>query len=351
MTVILPVLIPHSLETRPMLHLNSPRRLNPTRRALLGAGVATLAMSLALSIAPAWAKNGNNGDDAPNGNGADSAGTVKLRDATTSDLVPETSNDPQVCAFSIVFEFSPATTGTWQIRSWPPTGDGSQVSAGAWDTTNGGSDETDVMTLSAGHYRLEYQAVDASNSRNKTFWVKDGCEAATGGTGGTGEQGDTGSGDQGQDEQPDTGSGDQGQDQQGDTGSGDQGQDEQGDTGNSGSQDEQGDTGNSGSQDEQGENGSGDQGGEGDVQGATGGQDNGHGGSQSSGNGPSTHPGNTDGGVQGVNAPAAGDGGATLPNTSTTPESVLSPLLAALGLLMLIGAHPFIRRSALADRA
>jgi hypothetical protein len=347
--------------------------LNPTRRALLGAGVATLALSLALSIAPAWAQS-NNG--APNGNGAD-AGTVKIRDASTGDLLSDASNDPHVCAFSVLFEYSSPTSGTWDILSWAPTGDGSQVSSGTWDTRVGGTDETDVMTLAAGHYRLEYQADGASNSRNKTFWVEDGCEGSGGTSGGdqpsdspsdspaesptdppsdspsdqpSDQQGDTGGseqpgdpgdpGDQGQDQQGDTGSNDQGQDQQGDTGSNDQGQDQQGDTGGS---EQPGDPG--------------DQGQEGGVQGATGGENGSggsqpsDGGSQSSGSAPSAQPTDHDGGTQGVTSPAAGAGGTKLPDTATTPASVLSPLLAALGLLLVIAAHPFIRRSALADRA
>jgi hypothetical protein len=325
----------NELEPKQMYRPRQTRTLSPTRRALLGAGVTTLALSLAVSIAPAWAKSSNSAPSESNG----APGTVKLRDASTSDLVPESSNDPHVCAFSIVFEYNPPTTGTWQILSWPPTGDGSQVSSGSWDTTVGGTDETDVMTEPAGHYRLEYQAVGASNSRNKTFWVAEGCEDSGGSTGG--EQGDTGSGEQPGD------SGDQGQDEQGETGDqGDQGQDEQGDTG---SGEQPGDSGDQG-QDE-----------EGDVQGATGGDQNGIGGSQpgdQSGNGgsdstndqPSVQPANDDGGIQGVSSPTGGEG-PTLPNTATIPASALSPLLAALGLLLVIAAHPFIRRSALADRA
>ncbi|TME30657.1 MAG: hypothetical protein E6I62_08610 [Chloroflexi bacterium] len=285
--------------------------------------MATLAISLALSIAPAWAKSGN-------------SGTVKLRDAATTELVSDTANDPHVCAFSIVFDYSAPTEGTWRILSWPPTGDGSQVASGTWQTV-GGSDETDVLTLDAGHYRLEYQASDASNSSNKTFWVKDGCEGTGGATGGNDQPGDTG----GNDQPGDTG----GNDQPGDTG--DQGQDQQGDTGDQG-QDQQGDTG---SNEQPGD--SGDQtGGEGDVQGTTGGDQGGS--TSGDGQGTSQQPsdsGSHDGGTQGVTSPAGGAGNPALPDTSTTPAAVLSPLFAALGLLMVIGAHPFIRRTALADRA
>ena len=295
-----------------MHQLRRPHSLSPTRRALLGAGVATLAIALALSIAPAWAKSGN-------------SGTVKLRDAATTELVSDTANDPHVCAFSIVFDYSAPTEGTWRILSWPPTGDGSQVASGTWQTV-GGSDETDVLTLDAGHYRLEYQASDASNSSNKTFWVKDGCEGTGGATGGNDQPGDTG----GNDQPGDTG----GTDQQGDTG--DQGQDQQGDTG---SNEQPGDTGDQ-------------TGGEGDVQGTTGGDQGGS--TSGDGQGTSQQPsdsGSQDGGTQGVTSPAGGAGNPALPDTSTTPAAVLSPLFAALGLLMVIGAHPFIRRTALADRA
>jgi hypothetical protein len=311
--------------------------LNPTRRALLGAGVATLALSLALSIAPAWAQS-NNG--APNGNGAD-AGTVKIRDASTGDLLSDASNDPHVCAFSVLFEYSSPTSGTWDILSWAPTGDGSQVSSGTWDTRAGGTDETDVMTLAAGHYRLEYQADGASNSRNKTFWVEDGCEGS-GGTSGGDQPSDSPSDSPADSptDPPSASPSDQPSDQQGDTG----GSEDPGDPGDQG-------------QDQQGDTGSNDQGQEGGVQGTTGGENGSggsqpsDGGSQSSGSAPSAQPTDHDGGTQGVTSPAAGAGGTKLPDTATTPASVLSPLLAALGLLLVIAAHPFIRRSALADRA
>jgi len=309
--------------------------LNPTRRALLGAGVATLALSLALSIAPAWAKS-NNGT--PNGNGAD-AGTVKIRDSSTGDLLPDASNDPHVCAFSVLFEYSSPTSGTWDILSWAPTGDGSQVSSGTWNTSVGGTDETDVLTLAAGHYRLEYRADGASNSRNKTFWVEDGCEGS-GGTSGGDEPSDSPA-----DSPTDTPS----------ASPSDSPADSRTDPPSASPSDQPSDQqGGGGASDDTGSN---DPGQEGGVQGTTGGENGtggsqpSDGGSQSSGSAPSAQPTDHDGGTQGVTSPAAGQGGTKLPDTATTPASVLSPLLAALGLLLVIAAHPFIRRSALADRA
>src|SRR5205814_2248640 len=119
------------------------------------------------------------------------------------------------------------------------------------------------------------------------------------------------------------GTGDQGQDQQGDTGSNEQ----PGDTGDQG-QDQQGDTGSN------------------DHPGDTAAQGDGQGGEHD----PSDDA-RHGGGTEDATAPAGAAGNPALPDTSTTPAAVLSPLFAALGLLMVIGAHPFIRRTALADRA
>lgn len=141
--------------------------LSPTRRALLLAGVATVAVSLVMSIAPAFAKN-------------QSSGTVKLHDVTTGSDVPNTTNDPTVCTFTVIFQFSGSdTSGTWAIRSWQPTGDGSVVSSGTYDTSLTGTDGTDAIDLAAGHYRLEYLADGAHGAKTKTFWVGDGCGAGT----------------------------------------------------------------------------------------------------------------------------------------------------------------------------
>lgn len=146
--------------------MNRPERLHdvsPTRRALLAAGIVTLAISLVLSIAPAWAKNA-------------SAGTVKIHDVATGQDDPGSANDPAVCTFTVRFEYTdPTEVGTWTIRSWAPTGDGTAVATGTYDTTATGSDETGAMTLAAGHYRLEYRADGAHNAKTKTFWVSEAC--------------------------------------------------------------------------------------------------------------------------------------------------------------------------------
>ncbi len=74
--------------------------LSPTRRALLAAGIATLAISLVLSIAPAWAKG--------------TTGTVKLHDVSTGQDVDDNATNPHVCTFTVVFDFSdPVEVGNW----------------------------------------------------------------------------------------------------------------------------------------------------------------------------------------------------------------------------------------------
>ncbi len=149
--------------------MNRPERLtdlSPTRRALLGAGVATLALSLVLSIAPAWANNSN-------------PGTVKIHDVSTGIDYGDSANNPTVCTFTIVFVFPEGVqSGTWEILQqasgpWTATG-----VSGAYDASGDGSDETDKIALDAGHYKLEYQADGAHGSKSKAFTVGDGCGAA-----------------------------------------------------------------------------------------------------------------------------------------------------------------------------
>lgn len=146
------------------MHLAERSSLSPTRRALLMAGLITLALSLVLSIAPAWAKGGN-------------AGTVKLHDVSTD--VDPNATDPTVCTFTVVFDFpDPTEAGTWQVVTWNGSADHILVASGTYDTAIDGIDETAPQTLPAGHYRLEYQPLGAPNAKTKTFWVGDACAVA-----------------------------------------------------------------------------------------------------------------------------------------------------------------------------
>jgi hypothetical protein len=257
------------------------RQLNPTRRALLAAGTVTLAISMALSIAPAMAAGNPN------------AGTVKVHDVSTN--TDPSGNDPHVCTFTVAFQsFDAGATGSWTISQTAPTGS-DQVAGGTYTVDGNGADETAPMTLLAGHYSLDWTA-DAANGKHKTFWVDDSCASQ--------EPGDTGNGS----EQP------------GDTGSGDGTED----PGNIGDGSEQpGDTGS----DQSGHTG--DQSSSGDQSGQT-----------------------PEGAVQGVTGSSKAGGTTSLPNTSFDPRPASkTPLLTVLGLLLIAAAHPFIRRSAHADRA
>jgi hypothetical protein len=130
---------------------------------MLLAGVATITLSLALSIAPAMAAKGGN------------AGVAKIHDAVTDLEADEQGNEPWVCTFWVGFYASnPTETGTWQILSWPPTGDGTVVVSGTYDTTDDGVDATADQGLADGHYRLTWLTDGDNNEKHKTFWVECG---------------------------------------------------------------------------------------------------------------------------------------------------------------------------------
>jgi hypothetical protein len=279
------------------------RQLNPTRRALLAAGTVTLAISMALSIAPAMAAGNPN------------AGTVKVHDVSTN--TDSSSNDPHVCTFTVVFQsFDADATGSWTISQTAPTGS-DQVAGGTYTVDGNGADETAPMTLPAGHYSLDWTA-DAANGKHKTFWVDDSCASQ--------EPGDTGNGS----EQP------------GDIGSGD-GTEDPGNTGDGSEQ--PGDTGSGDGTEDPGNIGDGSE-----QPGDTGSDQSGHTGDQSSSGDQSGQT--PEGAVQGVTGSSKAGGTTSLPNTSFDPRPASkTPLLTVLGLLLLAAAHPFIRRSAHADRA
>jgi len=158
-----------------MIHANRASEMTPSRRALLAAGVATIAVSLVLSIAPVIAANGN-GNGGNGGNGGGNAGTIKIHDATTGQETGENDNDPHVCAFWVAFYASePFEAGTWQLLSWAPTGDGSAVTSGTYDTTGDGLDSTGTLNPDPGHFGFEWASVGSNNSKHKTLWVDDTC--------------------------------------------------------------------------------------------------------------------------------------------------------------------------------
>jgi hypothetical protein len=147
---------------------------------LAGVGAAALSLSMLLSVAPVLgAANGNNGSGASSTTGGSgTSGNVKVHDAETGVETSGTDNEPHVCAFWLGFTFdAPFEAGTWLVVSWAPTGDGSTVAAGAYDTAGDGVDSSSVIEVPAGHYRVEWAATGATSSKKKTFWVDAGCDA------------------------------------------------------------------------------------------------------------------------------------------------------------------------------
>jgi hypothetical protein len=89
-------------------------------------------------------------------------------------------NEPHVCAFWLEFTMpAPYESGAWTLVGWPPTGDGSTVAAGAYDTSGDGTDASSVIDVAAGHYRVEWAASGETVTKKKTFWVDASCDASS----------------------------------------------------------------------------------------------------------------------------------------------------------------------------
>ncbi len=88
-------------------------------------------------------------------------------------------NDPHVCQFHIYgFHFDKSSSGTWQIESWPPTGNRTVVASGTWTADGTGQWAVAGPALADGHYELDAkQTGSPGGDKNKVFWVK--CNAAT----------------------------------------------------------------------------------------------------------------------------------------------------------------------------
>lgn len=107
----------------------------------------------------ATARNGDNG-------------TVKVHRSGTP--VTDRANQPHVCVFYLdAFGFDPAQAVSWNIQSWPPTGDRSVVSSGTLTLDDSGNGFTADMTLADGHYKLNWNfAGEKGSAKHKVFWVK-----------------------------------------------------------------------------------------------------------------------------------------------------------------------------------
>ena len=294
------------------------RQLSPTRRALLAAGTVTLALSIALSIAPAFA--------AGNGN----SGSVKIHDVATG--ADETGNEPQVCVFTIVFfGFDAGVSGAWEINHQPSVA-GDPVLVGTFTTAANGEFETQQITLSAGHYKLDW-SLTGGNAKHKSFFVKDSCAP-----------GDSGSGQATPDPSPsepassepvasEPAPSDPGSDATSDPSPSEPASSEPASSEPVASEPAPSDPGSDASSDPSPSPG-----------------DPGTTTDPTAGN-PSGETGQSpEGDVKAITG--SGNGTPSLPNTSVDPQPIgIAPLLTVLGLLLIVAAHPFIRRSAHADRA
>jgi hypothetical protein len=133
--------------------------LAATSLTMLFASHAALAQSKVSAGAP-----GDNGD-------------VKVHDSTTA--VTDERNDPHVCQFYLDgFNFDGAQSVTWNIKSWPPTGNRTQVLNGTLVMDANGDGHTADQSLPNGHYKLYWNFTGENGAaKQKVFWVK--CPSPT----------------------------------------------------------------------------------------------------------------------------------------------------------------------------
>lgn len=113
----------------------------------------------------------------PNAHGDN--GTVKIHRSSTPESDPR--NEPHVCVFYLDgFGFDPGQQVAWQIASWPPTGDRSEVASGALVLDANGHGRTTDMTLPDGHYKLYWNfAGEKGRAKQKVFWVACGVQTSS----------------------------------------------------------------------------------------------------------------------------------------------------------------------------
>lgn len=124
-------------------------------------GAVLLATGLTLAFAAPRAGAQPKGDN----------GTVKVHRSTTP--VTDRRNEPHVCVFYLdAFGFDRGQSVSWQIKSWPPTGDRSVVTSGALALNSNGGGRTGDMTLQDGHYKLFWNFTGEHGfAKQKVFWV------------------------------------------------------------------------------------------------------------------------------------------------------------------------------------
>src|SRR5262249_37927906 len=104
-------------------------------------------------------------------------GTVKIHNSATA--VTDPRDEPHVCVFYLdAFGFDPGQSVSWQIKSSPPTGDGTVVDQGTLTLDSSGDGRTSDQTLPDGHYKLFWTFTGENGAaKHKVFWVS--CASST----------------------------------------------------------------------------------------------------------------------------------------------------------------------------
>jgi hypothetical protein len=150
------------------------------RRLTFLLGVTLVAVVLTLAFAgPGAGASPTAGGGKPPAAGKGDNGTVKIHRSTTP--VSDPRNEPHVCVFYLdAFGFDAGQSVSWQIKSWPPTGDRSVVSSGTLALDGNGGGFTGDMTLPNGHYKLYWNFTGEHGfAKQKVFWVACGAPTPT----------------------------------------------------------------------------------------------------------------------------------------------------------------------------
>ena len=135
--------------------------------AAAGTAVVAVGLTLALGATSASAQQAAGHAKTPPGDNGD----VKIHNSTTP--VTDERNEPHVCVFYLdAFNFDPAQSVSWWIKSWPPTGNRSVVDTGTITLDSSGNGATTDQTLPNGHYKLFWTfAGEKGAAKQKVFWV------------------------------------------------------------------------------------------------------------------------------------------------------------------------------------
>ena len=137
-----------------------------SRKAL---ALVVLALAILAGLAAAQGASATDGNP----------GTVKIHNGA-AEPTPITKNQPHVCAFHIhALFFGANQTLSFQIKSWPPTGDRTTVLSGTIQTDGSGGGRapaTGAYSLPNGHYKL-FVTTATGQVKHKVFWVQ--CPGGT----------------------------------------------------------------------------------------------------------------------------------------------------------------------------